>query len=61
MENNNLTSREIYSRQHLVGRPTENDFHLVKVDVPELKDGEFLVHNIWMSVDSYMHGRIIRS
>ena len=38
--------------------PTENDFELVEVDIPDLKGGEFLVHNIWMSVDPYMRGRM---
>ena len=32
--------------------PTENDFELVKVNVPDPKEGEFLVRNIWMSVRS---------
>jgi NADPH-dependent curcumin reductase CurA len=31
--------------------PTEDIFELAKVDVPEPKEGEFLVRNIWMSVD----------
>jgi NADPH-dependent curcumin reductase CurA len=38
--------------------PAEDNFQLVKVDIPELKDGEFLVRNIWISVDPYMHGRM---
>jgi NADPH-dependent curcumin reductase CurA len=38
--------------------PTEDIFELAKVDVPEPKEGEFLVHNIWMSVDPYMRGRM---
>lgn len=58
MENNKLARREIHLRQSPAGMPTENDFQLVKVDVPELKDGEFLVRNIWMSVDPYMRGHM---
>jgi hypothetical protein len=38
--------------------PSENDFELVKVNVPDPKEGEFLVRNIWMSVDPYMRGRM---
>ncbi|MGA7367931.1 MAG: NADP-dependent oxidoreductase [Nitrososphaeraceae archaeon] len=53
-----LVSHEIHLKQRPVGMPTENDFQLVKVDVPELKNGEFLVSNIWMSVDPYMRGRM---
>jgi NADPH-dependent curcumin reductase CurA len=51
-------SREIHLKQRPVGMPTENDFELVKVNVPDSKEGEFLVRNIWMSVDPYMRGRI---
>jgi NADPH-dependent curcumin reductase CurA len=51
-------SREIHLKQRPVGMPTENDFELVKVNVPDPKKGEFLVHNIWMSVDPYMRGRM---
>jgi NADPH-dependent curcumin reductase CurA len=38
--------------------PTEDIFELVQIYVPELKEGEFLVGNIWMSVDPYMRGRM---
>src|SRR5919199_521960 len=38
--------------------PTENNFELVKVNIPDPKEGEFLVRNIWMSVDPYMRGRM---
>ena len=50
--------REIHLKQRPVGTPTENDFELVKVNVPDPKEGEFLVRNIWMSVDPYMRGRM---
>ena len=51
-------SREIHLKQRPVGIPTKNDFELVKVNVPDPKEGEFLVRNIWMSVDPYMRGRM---
>ena len=51
-------SREIHLKQRPLGIPTENDFELVKVNVPDPKEGEFLVRNIWMSVDPYMRGRM---
>lgn len=41
-----------------VGSPTAENFQLVSVDTPELKDGQFLVRNTWMSVDPYMRGRM---
>jgi NADPH-dependent curcumin reductase CurA len=50
--------REIHLKRRPVGMPTENDFELVKVNVPDPKEGEFLVRNIWMSVDPYMRGRM---
>jgi NADPH-dependent curcumin reductase CurA len=50
--------REIHLKQRPVGMPTENDFELVKVNIPDPKEGEFLVRNIWMSVDPYMRGRM---
>ncbi|MGA6989755.1 MAG: NADP-dependent oxidoreductase [Nitrososphaeraceae archaeon] len=53
-----LVSHEIHLKQRPVGMPTEDNFQLVKVDIPDLKDGEFLVRNIWMSVDPYMRGRM---
>jgi NADPH-dependent curcumin reductase CurA len=58
MAEEKLVSREIHLKQRPVGMPTENDFELVKVDVPDLKNREFLVRNVWMSVDPYMRGRM---
>jgi NADPH-dependent curcumin reductase CurA len=52
------TGKEIRLTQYPVGLPTENIFEIVKVDIPEPKEGEFLVRNIWMSVDPYMRGRM---
>ncbi len=52
-------SQEIYLTEYPYGMPTENNFKLVKVHLPEpTKEGEFLVRNIWMSVDPYMRGRM---
>jgi NADPH-dependent curcumin reductase CurA len=53
-----LVNHEIHLKQRPVGMPAENDFQLVKVNVPDLKDGEFLVRNMWMSVDPYMRGHM---
>ena len=38
--------------------PTIENFELVEVQIPEPRDGEFLVRNIWMSVDPYIRGRM---
>lgn len=46
----------------LAERPTgefdENTFKLLETPVPEPGEGEFLVRNIWLSVDPYMRGRM---
>ncbi len=49
---------EIHLKERPVGTPTENDFELVNVHIPLLKQGQFLVRNSWMSVDPYMRGRM---
>ena len=52
-------SLEICLTEYPDGMPTENNFKLVQVPIPEpTKEGEFLVRNIWMSVDPYMRGRM---
>lgn len=51
-------SHEIHLKQRPVGIPTESNFELVRASVPDPKENEFLVCNIWMSVDPYMRGRM---
>jgi NADPH-dependent curcumin reductase CurA len=50
--------QEIHLKQYPSGIPTEEIFEVVDVNIPEPKEGEFLVKNIWMSVDPYMRGRM---
>lgn len=50
--------QEIHLKQYPQGMPTEDNFEIVRVNIPEPKEGEFLVRNIWMSVDPYMRGRM---
>jgi NADPH-dependent curcumin reductase CurA len=38
--------------------PTQEDFKLQEVDVPELQDGEVLVRSLYLSVDPYMRSRM---
>jgi NADPH-dependent curcumin reductase CurA len=52
--NKTYISREIHLKQRPSGFVTENDFELVQVNIPQLKEDEFLVRNIWMSVDPHM-------
>lgn len=39
----NLLAVKSHLRQRPLGIPTEDDFQLVKVDIPDLKAGEFLL------------------
>lgn len=41
-----------------VGEFDENTFKLIESPIPKPGDGEFLVRNIWLSVDPYMRGRM---
>jgi len=50
--------QEIHLKQYPSGIPTEEIFEVIDVNIPEPKEGEFLVKNIWMSVDPYMRGRM---
>ena len=47
---------------HLVSRPaveaSTDNFRLVEVELPELKDGQVLVRHHFMSLDPYMRGRM---
>ena len=50
-----IVSKEIHLKKRPTGFVTEDDFELGEVEVPEIrKEGQFLVRNIWMSVDPWM-------
>ena len=51
-------TREIQLASRPSGASTPDNFRLMEVDLPELKDGEILVRNTVMSVDPYMRGRM---
>lgn len=53
-----ITSREIRLKRRPTGMPSETDFELAEVQLPEPGEGEMLVRNIFMSVDPYMRGRM---
>jgi NADPH-dependent curcumin reductase CurA len=49
-----MFGKEIHLKKRPSGFVTEDNFELVEVEVPEIKkEGEFLVRNIWMSVDPF--------
>jgi NADPH-dependent curcumin reductase CurA len=52
---NKIFGKEIHLKKRPAGFVTEDDFELVEVEVPEIrKEVEFLVRNIWMSVDPWV-------
>jgi NADPH-dependent curcumin reductase CurA len=53
------TNREIHLRRRPVGTPTADDFQLVETPMPRPAPGQFLVRNVFMSVDPYMRGRMM--
>ncbi|HEU4666373.1 MAG TPA: NADP-dependent oxidoreductase, partial [Arthrobacter sp.] len=53
-----VTAREIQLASRPVGRPVPGNFRLAEARLPELRDGEVLVRNLYMSVDPYMRGRM---
>lgn len=53
-----IVGQEIHLKQYPKGMPTQDIFEYVKVDIPDPKEGELLIRNIWMSVDPYMRGRM---
>jgi NADPH-dependent curcumin reductase CurA len=52
------TGREIHLASRPHGWPTEENFALVTVPVPDPGPGQVLVRNVLMSVDPYMRGRM---
>ena len=59
MSTTHLTSTRavhLASRPH--GAPTEDNFRIEEIPLPELADGQILVANEVMSVDPYMRGRM---
>ena len=40
------------------GMPTSSNFKMDSTEIRPIEEGEFLVKNLWMSVDPYMRGRM---
>lgn len=49
-----MVSQEIHLKQRPTGLLSEDNFELVQVRIPQLSEGEFLVRNIWMSIDPHV-------
>lgn len=54
----NQLSHQIQLLRRPVGMPSQADFTLLEVTLPELQEGEVRVTNQWLSVDPYMRGRM---
>ena len=54
MTDNKIVSREIHLKQRPTGFLSEDNFATVQVSIPQLREGQFLVRNIWMSVDPHI-------
>jgi NADPH-dependent curcumin reductase CurA len=52
-------SREIHLRSRPQGMPVADNFVLVEKPIPDIGPGQFLVRNVFMSVDPYMRGRMM--
>ncbi|WP_369036724.1 MULTISPECIES: NADP-dependent oxidoreductase [Streptomyces] len=51
-------NREWHLLSRPVGRPKTEDFALVEAAVPQPREGQVLVRNLYASVDPYMRGRM---
>ncbi len=51
-------NRRIVLASRPVGAPTQDNFRLETVAVPSIKEGEVLLHSIYLSLDPYMRGRM---
>jgi NADPH-dependent curcumin reductase CurA len=54
-----VTSKEVHLASRPVGIPTRDNFSFAENTMAEPGDGEFLVKNLWMSVDPAMRPRMI--
>ena len=54
-----MQAQQIILNSRPEGVPTPDNFKISPLLLPEVKEGEFLVKNLWMSVDPYMRGRMI--
>ncbi|MBT9504828.1 MAG: NADP-dependent oxidoreductase [Burkholderiaceae bacterium] len=51
-------NRQIQLASRPAGEPSADNFKLVEVPLPELAEGQVLVHNHYLSLDPYMRGRM---
>jgi hypothetical protein len=54
----NETNKQILLKSRPTAMPSEENFKIVDAEIPQLKDGEFLIRTKYLSVDPYMRGRM---
>ncbi len=54
-----MKAQQIVLASRPEGLPTAAHFKQNSVELPAIQAGQFLVKNLWMSVDPYMRGRMI--
>ncbi|GIU27744.1 NADP-dependent oxidoreductase [Shewanella sp. MBTL60-007] len=54
-----MNIQEIQLKSRPEGMPSADNFVQAEEQLSSIKQGEFLVKNLWMSVDPYMRGRMI--
>lgn len=53
-----VIAREYHLVHRPAGLPSDRNFELVERRLDEVREGQLLVRNLWMSVDPYMRGRM---
>ncbi len=53
-----MTNIQVQLARQPEGNPKANDFQVMKTPMPKVGDGQFLVRNIYLSLDPYMRGAI---
>lgn len=51
-------NRQVLLKRRPNGMPVPGDFDIVDAPLPEPRDGEVLLHGVYLSLDPYMRGRI---
>jgi len=54
MKNNR--NRQVILKSRPADIPQAADFEIIQPDVPDIRDGQMLVHNIYLSVEPAMRG-----
>ena len=54
-----MKNTQVIFRSRPEGFPSEENFEIVRSDVPQTADGQVLRRTIYLSVDPFMRGRIV--